>query len=284
MKWVEPAGLVKFDFLGLKTLTVLETAVRFVAQRGIEIDLSRIPLDDAKTYEMLARGETVGVFQVESQGMRRALVDMRPDRFEDLIVLVALYRPGPMANIPTYCARKLGHEAIEYLHPKLEPILAPTYGIITYQEQVHADRARSCRLQSRQGRHPAPRHGQERSRRRWRRSAATSSPARSSAASSKSDAVVDLRRLREVRRIRLQQVAFGAVCAAHLPDRLYEGELSGGVPGGVDDARHGQYRQALRIPQRGGAARHQGRAAVGQSLGRRVRGGRATRSTIRWRR
>ncbi len=136
MKWVEPAGLVKFDFLGLKTLTVLQTAVRFVGQRGIEIDLSRIPLDDAKTYEMLARGETVGVFQVESQGMRRALVDMRPDRFEDLIVLVALYRPGPMANIPTYCARKLGHEAIEYLHPKLEPILAPTYGIITYQEQV----------------------------------------------------------------------------------------------------------------------------------------------------
>jgi DNA polymerase-3 subunit alpha len=136
MKWVEPAGLVKFDFLGLKTLTVLETAVRFVAKRGIEVDLSRIPLDDTKTYEMLARGETVGVFQVESQGMRRALIDMRPDRFEDLIVLVALYRPGPMANIPTYCARKLGYETIEYLHPKLEPILAPTYGIITYQEQV----------------------------------------------------------------------------------------------------------------------------------------------------
>jgi DNA polymerase III subunit alpha len=136
MKWVEPAGLVKFDFLGLKTLTVLATAVRFVRKRGIEIDLLRIPLDDAKTYAMLARGETVGVFQVESAGMRRALVDMRPDRFEDLIVLVALYRPGPMANIPTYCSRKLGHEMIEYLHPKLEPILAPTYGIITYQEQV----------------------------------------------------------------------------------------------------------------------------------------------------
>src|SRR5262245_2803917 len=136
MKWVEPAGLVKFDFLGLKTLTVLATAVRFVRQRGIDIDLLRIPLDDAKTYAMLARGETVGVFQVESAGMRRALVDMRPDRFEDLIVLVALYRPGPMANIPTYCSRKLGHEMIEYLHPKLEPILAATYGIITYQEQV----------------------------------------------------------------------------------------------------------------------------------------------------
>ena len=136
MKWVEPAGLVKFDFLGLKTLTVLATAVRFVRKRGVEVDLLRIPLDDNKTFEMLARGETVGVFQVESQGMRRALVDMRPDRFEDLIALVALYRPGPMANIPTYCARKLGQEPIEYVHPKLEPILAATYGIITYQEQV----------------------------------------------------------------------------------------------------------------------------------------------------
>jgi DNA polymerase-3 subunit alpha len=136
MKWVEQAGLVKFDFLGLKTLTVLETAVKLIAARGVDIDLSRIPLDDARTFEMLARGETVGIFQVESQGMRRALVDMRPDRFEDLVVLVALYRPGPMANIPTYCARKLGQERTEYLHPKLQPILEPTFGIITYQEQV----------------------------------------------------------------------------------------------------------------------------------------------------
>src|SRR5215475_4372343 len=136
MKWVEPAGLVKFDFLGLTTLTVLDIAAKLVRKRGVEIDLSRIPLDDAKTYEALARGETVGIFQVESQGMRRALVDMRPDRFEDLIVLVALYRPGPMANIPTYCARKLGQEHTDYLHPKLKSILEPTYGIITYQEQV----------------------------------------------------------------------------------------------------------------------------------------------------
>jgi DNA polymerase III subunit alpha len=136
MKWVEPAGLVKFDFLGLTTLTVLDRAVKLLRQRGIDLDLSGIPLDDAKTYEMLARGETVGVFQVESAGMRRALVDMRPDRFEDLIVLVALYRPGPMANIPTYCSRKLGHEQTDYLHPKLQPILQATYGIITYQEQV----------------------------------------------------------------------------------------------------------------------------------------------------
>ncbi len=136
MKWVEQAGLVKFDFLGLKTLTVLKRAVDLIARRGETIDLGAIPLDDAKTYAMLGRGETVGVFQVESGGMRKALVDMRADRFEDLIALVALYRPGPMANIPTYCARKLGHEKPDYIHPLIEPVLSETYGVIIYQEQV----------------------------------------------------------------------------------------------------------------------------------------------------
>src|SRR4051794_4153421 len=136
MKWVEPAGLVKFDFLGLKTLTTLDRAVKLLKQRGIDLDLTTLPLDDAPSYQMLARGEVVGVFQVESQGMRRALIDMRPDRFEDIIALVALYRPGPMANIPTYCARKHGDEQPEYLHPMLEPILKETFGVIIYQEQV----------------------------------------------------------------------------------------------------------------------------------------------------
>jgi len=136
MKWVEPAGLVKFDFLGLKTLTVLDVAVKLLRQRGVELDLATLPLDDAASYQMLARGDVVGVFQVESQGMRRALVDMRPDRFEDIIALVALYRPGPMANIPTYCARKHGDEEPEYLHPMLQPILKETFGVIIYQEQV----------------------------------------------------------------------------------------------------------------------------------------------------
>ncbi|HEY0439444.1 MAG TPA: DNA polymerase III subunit alpha, partial [Xanthobacteraceae bacterium] len=136
MKWVEQAGLVKFDFLGLTTLTVLELAAKLVRRRGIEVDLLRLPLDDPKPYAMLARGETVGVFQVESAGMRRALVDMRPDRLEDIIALVALYRPGPMANIPTYCARKHGREQPEYIHPKLEPVLRETFGVIIYQEQV----------------------------------------------------------------------------------------------------------------------------------------------------
>jgi DNA polymerase-3 subunit alpha len=136
MKWVEPAGLVKFDFLGLKTLTVLSTCVALLARRGIAIELSNIPLDDTKTYEMLGRGETIGVFQLESAGMRKALVEMRADRFTDIIALVALYRPGPMANIPVYCAVKAGEQEANYIHPDVEPILKETFGVIIYQEQV----------------------------------------------------------------------------------------------------------------------------------------------------
>ncbi|MGH1351121.1 MAG: DNA polymerase III subunit alpha [Methyloligellaceae bacterium] len=136
MKWVEPAGLVKFDFLGLKTLTVIQKATEFIHKRGIEFDISVVPLDDKKTYELLARADTIGVFQLESTGMRDSLRNLRPDRFEDIIAMVALYRPGPMDNIPTYIARKYGEEEIDFLHPKLETVLKETYGVIIYQEQV----------------------------------------------------------------------------------------------------------------------------------------------------
>lgn len=136
MKDVEKAGLVKFDFLGLKTLTVIDKAQKLIRHRVADFDASKIPLDDKSTFDMLAQGDTVGVFQLESSGMRDAVRSMRADRLEDLIALVALYRPGPMANIPTYCARKLGKEPVEYLHPVLEPILKETFGVITYQEQV----------------------------------------------------------------------------------------------------------------------------------------------------
>jgi DNA polymerase-3 subunit alpha len=136
MKWVEQAGLVKFDFLGLKTLSVLRKAVDLLAKRGVAIDLLQIPLDDQKTYAMLSRAETVGVFQLESGGMRRALVDMKPDRFEDIIALVALYRPGPMANIPVYCDCKHKRAEPEYIHPQVKAVLEETFGVIVYQEQV----------------------------------------------------------------------------------------------------------------------------------------------------
>jgi DNA polymerase-3 subunit alpha len=137
MKWVESTGLVKFDFLGLKTLTVLVTACKHVkAAEGVEVDLSAIPLDDKDSYGVMARGETVGVFQLESSGMRDVLRKMRPDCFEDIIAVVALYRPGPMDNIPSYINRKHGTEEPDYLHPRLEKILKETFGIMIYQEQV----------------------------------------------------------------------------------------------------------------------------------------------------
>ena len=136
MKYVESSGLVKFDFLGLKTLTVLARAVELVGERGIDIDLSNLPLDDALTFEMLGRGETTGVFQLESAGMREVLRKLRLDAFEDIIAVVALYRPGPMENIPSYIKRKRGEEKPDYLHPTLEGILKETFGIMIYQEQV----------------------------------------------------------------------------------------------------------------------------------------------------
>ncbi|MEE2996558.1 MAG: DNA polymerase III subunit alpha [Pseudomonadota bacterium] len=136
MKYAEAAGLVKFDFLGLKTLTVLERAISLIAKREDPPDLLNLPLSDRKTFEMLSRGDTVGVFQLESSGMRDVLRNMRPDTFEDIIALVALYRPGPMDNIPRYIACKHGEEEPDYLHPTLKPILEETYGVMIYQEQV----------------------------------------------------------------------------------------------------------------------------------------------------
>ncbi|MDH3743197.1 MAG: DNA polymerase III subunit alpha, partial [Hyphomicrobiales bacterium] len=129
-------GLVKFDFLGLKTLTVLDKAVKLVAKRDIDIELSNLPLDDTKTFEMLSRAETIGVFQLESSGMRDLTRKSQPANIEDIIAIVALYRPGPMENIPKYIASKKGEEQPEFLHELVTPITADTYGVIIYQEQV----------------------------------------------------------------------------------------------------------------------------------------------------
>lgn len=137
MKYVEETGLIKFDFLGLKTLTVIQRAVDWIKRaQGIDLDMEAVPLDDAETYKMLQDGKTTAVFQFESAGMKDVHKQIKPDRFEDLIAIVSLYRPGPMDNIPTFIKRKHGEEEIQYLHPKLEPILKETYGIMVYQEQV----------------------------------------------------------------------------------------------------------------------------------------------------
>ena len=153
MKWVEQAGLVKFDFLGLKTLTMIDNAVKLITatrplhvaadgtrlyepKPGTENDILAIPLDDAKTYELYARARVAAVFQVESSGMMDALKRMKPTVIEDIVALVALYRPGPMENIPAYCEVKNGTRPLESLHPTIDHILKETQGIIVYQEQV----------------------------------------------------------------------------------------------------------------------------------------------------
>lgn len=137
MKYVEQAGLVKFDFLGLKTLTVIQEAVRLIKETtGTEIDILKIPFEDEKTYQMLARGETTGVFQLESAGMRDLGKQMKIENFAQIIALVALFRPGPMENIPKYLACLHGREERDYMHPLLTEVLEETYGIMIYQEQV----------------------------------------------------------------------------------------------------------------------------------------------------
>ncbi len=136
MKAAEKAGLVKFDFLGLKTLSVLDRAAAMLAQQGVAVDWATLPTDDPAVYGLIAEGDTVGVFQFESEGMRRALTQVRPTLFADIVALGALYRPGPMEFIPSFAGRKAGREQVELIHPAMEPILQETYGIIVYQEQV----------------------------------------------------------------------------------------------------------------------------------------------------
>jgi DNA polymerase-3 subunit alpha len=136
MKWVESAGLVKFDFLGLKTLTVIDRALKYLEKRGARVDMAALPLDDEKTYELMSNAQTVGVFQLEGQGMRDTLRQLRPNSLEDITAIVSLYRPGPMDNIPAFVDCKFGRKPIDTLHPSLAPVLNETYGIIVYQEQV----------------------------------------------------------------------------------------------------------------------------------------------------
>ena len=136
MYWVEQAGLVKFDFLGLKTLTVIKNAVDLIARRGVKIDINNIPLDDEKTFRIYSSASTVAVFQLESSGMKDTLRMMKPTCIEDIVALVALYRPGPIENIPQYCAVKNGKERRKSQHPSIDHIVAETHGIMVYQEQV----------------------------------------------------------------------------------------------------------------------------------------------------
>jgi DNA polymerase-3 subunit alpha len=156
------AGLVKFDFLGLKTLSVLQKAVELLAKRGIDRRSRHARMGRSRrVYKLLQKGDTVGVFQLESEGMRRTLAAVRPTNFGDIIALVSLYRPGPMDNIPMFGRRKNGREQIEYPHPLLEGILSETYGIFVYQEQVMQAAQVLAGYSAGRRRHASPRDGQE---------------------------------------------------------------------------------------------------------------------------
>ncbi len=301
MKWVEQAGLVKFDFLGLKTLTVIQNAVDLItAERpihtaadgaelyapapGAENRMNLIPLDDAKTYELYSRARTVAVFQVESTGMMDALRRLKPTCIEDIIALVALYRPGPMENIPTFCEVKNGTRERASIHPSIDHILDETQGIIVYQEQVMqiaqdmagyslggADllrRAMGKKIQA----------AMDAERPKFLEGAQANGVDRGQGGGG-------LEPPRQVRQLRLQQVPRRRLCRGQLPDRLAQGEPPGGVHGRRHELRHPPDRQARRLC-RGGEARpeNRDRAALrepvaGDLLGRcgahRLRAGRA---------
>ncbi len=280
-KLVEAAGLVKFDFLGLKTLTVLKKAVDLVKRgRGIDVDLAALPLDDRKSPTSFSpRPIRSACSSWKSTGMRESLKRLRPDRFEDIIAMVALYRPGPMDNIPTYINRKHGEEPVDCLHPMLE---GDPQGDLRRHHLPGAgdpDRAGDGRLHARPGRHAPARHGQEGqgrdgpprgALRRGRRRARRQEGGRQG----------HLRARQQVRRLRLQQEPRGRLRARQLSHRLHEGELPRGVPRRLHDARHGQHRQAGAVCSRGEEERHRGEAAVRQ----RVRGGFPRRALARRRR
>ncbi len=266
MKWAEAAGLVKFDFLGLKTLTVIETARKLIARRGIEIDPAKLPLDDAATYALLQKGDTVGVFQLEGQGMRDALRKLKPDRFEDIIAIVALYRPGPMDNIDSYVNRKHGREGIEALHATIEPILQETYGVIIYQEQV----MQIAQVLSGFSLGEADLLRRAMGKKIKKEMAAQKSRFVEGAVANG----VDRGRAEYIFELVAKFAGYGfnkshaaAYALDRLSDRLSQGQLPDRVPGGVDDPRHGQCRQAERFRARGASPRHAHRAAIDQSLG-----------------
>ena len=257
MDSIERIGLLKMDFLGLRNLTVMEKAVREI-RRTVDphFELSAIPFDDARTYEMLGRGETVGVFQLESEGMKRVCAELQPSGFDDIMALVALYRPGPMELIPQYIASKHGRSKPQYLHAKLEPILSETYGTPLYQDQVmrmsreiagfsltEVDELR--KVISKKQKEKIPFYQEK-----FVAGAASTSGTRSRTCR----AALSLHRA--LRGICLQQGARCGVRLDRLRDRVSEGQSSAAISGGVDDVGQRQDREARGVHRRGEEGRH----------------------------
>ena len=255
MHGIEALGLLKFDFLGLSNLTILRKAVDLIREhRGVEVDLDNIPLDDPKTFELLASGETTGVFQLESAGMRRYVRELQPTSVFDLAAMVALYRPGPMDNIPAYIRRKHGQEPVVYLHPLLEPFLDRTYGIFVYQEDIMAAAMALGGFTRSRGGHAGLRDPQEE----VVRAAVDEGDVRRAGGRAGRPGADHRRRvqgLRAVRALRVQQGPRHLLRAHRLPDGVPQGEL------------HGRLHDvgAVRVPRqrREGGGRHRGVPAPG---------------------
>ena len=272
MKYVEAAGLVKFDFLGLKTLSVLRKAVDLLAKQEIAIDLDTLAWDDPMVYELLQRGETVGVFQLESEGMRRTLSAVKPSNFGDIIALVSLYRPGPMDNIPLFGRRKNGLEAIEYPHEKLEGILSETYGIFVYQEQVMQAAQILAGYSLGDADLLAPRDGQESpggngrpapALRRWLQVAVGHREGQGERA---------VRLDRQVRRLWLQQEPRCGLCAARLSDGMAENALSARILCRRDVFRHAPVGKTGGVCRRHAPRRFHARGAMRERFRSRILG------------
>ena len=246
---VEAVGLVKFDFLGLRNLTIIDLAVRYVNERRVRegvdaLDLATLAFDDQNAYQILKDGNTVAIFQVEGDGMKKLLRKLQPDRFEDIIAVLALYRPGPLGSgmVDDFVLRKRGQQAIDYFHPDLKDCLEPTYGVIVYQEQVMQiaqiiagySLGGADLLRRAMGKKKASEMAKQRADLPRGRAGTWSRPGTCGAA---------VRPDGEIRRVRLQQEPYGSLCGRHLPDRLAEGALPGRIHGGNLVVRHGRHRQ-----------------------------------------
>ncbi len=273
---VEAVGLVKFDFLGLTTLTILDWAERYIRRLDPskqDWNLSQLPLDDPASFTILKKANTVAVFQLESRGMQGMLKDAQPDRFEDIIALVALYRPGPMDLIPSFCARKHGRELVEYPDPRVESVLKETYGIMVYQEQVMQmaqiiggySLGGADLLRRAMGKKKAEEMATHRAL--FREGAA-----KNGLDSAKADEIFDL--MEKFAGYGFNKSHAGRLRAARLPDRVAQGAPSGRIHGGEYEPRHGRHRQG-EDPLRGlRRQRHVGAATRRQPVGLSFRAGR----------
>ena len=262
MNPVGDLGLLKMDFLGLKTLTVIRNTCEMVKRtQGIEIDIDHLPLDDQKTYDLLNRAETLGVFQLESGGMRDLCRKFQISSVEHITALVALYRPGPMELIPEFIKRRHGEVKIEYEHPLLEPIARETYGILIYQEQV-MQAAQVLAGYTLGGADLLRRAMGKKKARKWQKQRDDFRQGlRGEKQNSRSEGEPDFRFAGKIRRLRLQQIARRRLRHRRVSDRLSEGELSGRIFLRHDDQRHGGHRQVEPIHRRSARIRHRSAAA-----------------------